>query len=161
MVVLLVVLMLTLGAARIEAAPIDLYLHGTGSNGNPSVLFLNEVASAATTAEYQDSAGVNFNGGNPWKDIGSWPAAAANGAQTVNALGALRVWIGLKNSDDQGTQFDLRAEVYTNNTLVASGQTLCITGVTRNANQAREVSVTPGAASNGSMAAGDILSVRM
>ena len=40
--------------------------------------------------------------------------------------------LGLKNSDDQGTNFDLRAEIYKNGTLLTSGETLCITGLTRN-----------------------------
>jgi hypothetical protein len=48
----------------------------------------------------------------------------------------------LKNSDDQGTQFDLRAELYVNSTLVASGTTLCISGVTRAQAQAKQVTVT-------------------
>ncbi len=50
---------------------------------------------------------------------------------TLWTLGA-HLWIGLKNSDDQGTQFDLLVEVLHNNNLVASGLRRCITGVTRN-----------------------------
>jgi hypothetical protein len=56
-------------------------------------------------------------------------------------LGPAVLWIGLKNSDDQGTQFDLRVEVYSGATLVASGEKRCITGVTRNAALAQQVSV--------------------
>lgn len=52
------------------------------------------------------------------------------------------VWIGLKNSDDQGTQFDLRAEISRNGTMVASGESRCVTGVTRNADLAKEVSIS-------------------
>ena len=48
------------------------------------------------------------------------------------SLNDLHVWLGLKNSDDQGTNFDLRVEVNKNGALVASGETYCITGVTRN-----------------------------
>jgi hypothetical protein len=39
---------------------------------------------------------------------------------------------GLKNSDDQGTRFDLLAEVLRNGVPIASGEVYCITGVTRN-----------------------------
>ncbi|HEY6380262.1 MAG TPA: hypothetical protein VIY07_00470, partial [Pseudolabrys sp.] len=60
----------------------------------------------------------------------------------LTALSDLRVWLGLKNSDDQGTRFDLRAEVYKNGTLVAAGETRCIQGVTRNPNRAKEVTVS-------------------
>jgi hypothetical protein len=50
-------------------------------------------------------------------------------------------WLGLKNSDDQGTRFDLRAQVYVNANLVTSGLTRCITGVTRNPARALEAVV--------------------
>ena len=52
-------------------------------------------------------------------------------------------WIGLKNSDDQGTQFDLRAEIYANNSLtpVSVGEARCITNVTRNPDLAKEIAV--------------------
>ncbi len=56
-------------------------------------------------------------------------------------LGPAALWIGLKNSDDQGTQFDLRVEVYSGTTLMASGERRCITGVTRNPTLAQQVSV--------------------
>jgi sugar lactone lactonase YvrE len=55
--------------------------------------------------------------------------------------GPARVWIGLKNSDDQGTRFDLLVEVYRNGGLVTSGLTRCIAGVTRNQNNALEAVV--------------------
>jgi hypothetical protein len=63
-------------------------------------------------------------------------------AQTFGInLGPAVLWIGLKNSDDQGTQFDLRVEVYSGATLVASGERQCITGLTRNPTLAQQVSV--------------------
>ena len=63
-------------------------------------------------------------------------------AQTFGInLGPAVLWIGLRNSDDQGTQFDLRVEVYSGATLVASGEKRCITGLTRNPTLAQQVSV--------------------
>ena len=41
---------------------------------------------------------------------------------SVTALAPAKVWVGLKNSDDVGTKFDLKAEVYVNGNLVGSGQ---------------------------------------
>lgn len=64
-----------------------------------------------------------------------------------------------QNSDDQGTQFDLRTEVSINDTLVAKGETRCITGVTRNPSKAKEVSVEFESLSDGSLASGDVLSL--
>jgi hypothetical protein len=73
------------------------------------------------------------------------------------------VWLGLKNSDDQGTRFDLRAEVLKNGSVVvAVGEIYNITGVTRNAANAKEVSVplaiAGGVTFNG---ASDTLSLRL
>jgi PKD repeat protein len=56
-------------------------------------------------------------------------------------LGSAALWVGLLNSDDQGTQFDLRVEVYSGTTLVASGEARCITGITRDPRFAKAVSV--------------------
>jgi hypothetical protein len=70
-------------------------------------------------------------------------------------------WIGLKNSDDQGTQFDLRAELYINDRLIAEGRTLCITGVTRNPSYAKEVTVPLDSVADGDYNSGDILSLKV
>ncbi|MFY9554914.1 MAG: hypothetical protein WAV47_09405, partial [Blastocatellia bacterium] len=40
----------------------------------------------------------------------------------LSALSPAKVWIGLKNSDDVGTKFDLLAEVLKNDSVVGSGQ---------------------------------------
>ncbi len=69
------------------------------------------------------------------------------------ALGPATLWIGLKNSDDQGTQFDLRTELYVGTTLVAAGESRCITGVTRNPSLAREIGVPFGAIAGGASGA--------
>jgi probable HAF family extracellular repeat protein len=52
-----------------------------------------------------------------------------------------RLWVGLKNSDDQGTRFDLRTSLYLNGTLIAEGTARCIAGITRNPAAAKEVRV--------------------
>ena len=57
------------------------------------------------------------------------------------SLGAARVWVGLKNSDDVGTRFDVRVEARKNGTLFAAGETLCVQNVVRNPNNAKEVTV--------------------
>jgi hypothetical protein len=124
------------------AVPEFAFLHGSGANANPSVLFLDSEAPTSSTAKHKDSAAIKFSGGNPWKLIGTWTAEPEFFAGSLTTLGDLRVWLGLKNSDDVGTRFDLAAEVWKNGTLVAEGETLCITGVTRNPSLAKEVTVT-------------------
>lgn len=79
----------------------------------------------------------------------------------ITNTGPAKLWIGLKNSDDQGTQFDLRTELYINGVLIFSGETLCITGVTRNPSYAKEVSTLFNPITNSTYASGDILSLRV
>jgi hypothetical protein len=122
------------GSSTASEDVLALYLHGTGPAANPPDLFLDEDAPASTTAKYRDSGPVNFNNGNSWKGAGSWPS----GTDFGNAQ-ALTAWLGLVNSDDQGTRFDLLAEVFKEGDLVASGLARCITGLTRNANLAKDV----------------------
>jgi hypothetical protein len=83
------------------------------------------------------------------------------GGNTLTSLSPATLWIGLKNSDDQGTQFDLRVEVSKNGTPVASGQTLCITGVTRNPDQARQVMVSFDPFAPVGLASGNMLSLKV
>jgi YVTN family beta-propeller protein len=80
---------------------------------------------------------------------------------TTYPIGPATCWIGLKNSDDQGTQFDLRNELFLNDTLVWEGQTLCITGVTRNPSYARNVTVRLSPVSTGTYDTGDTLSLKV
>ena len=115
-----------------------LYLHGLGATANPPTLALDAVAPTGATDKYSDSPGVQFSGGNAWKAVGTWNSAPTTSSGRLTRLSDLHAWLGLKNSDDQGTQFDLRAELYVNSILVASGTTRCITGITRNQSQAKE-----------------------
>jgi uncharacterized repeat protein (TIGR03803 family) len=66
-------------------------------------------------------------------------------------VGPADAWIGLKNSDDIGTSFDLRAEVFQDEVLVASGQLNCVPGVGSGFNNARlrTIALTPAAVNRG------------
>jgi hypothetical protein len=66
------------------------------------------------------------------------PLPPANG---LSALGDALLWVGLKNSDDAGTQFDLRVELLKNGAPVATGLQRCITGLGSGPERAREVRV--------------------
>ena len=58
------------------------------------------------------------------------------------------LWVGLKNSDDQGTVFDLKADLYVNETLAGTGITRAVTGLTRDPSLAsRTISDDPDAES--------------
>jgi hypothetical protein len=63
------------------------------------------------------------------------------GPPRITELSDVHAWVGLKNSDDQGTKFDVKVDLLKNGTPVASGLTRCVAGVTRNPNLATEVVV--------------------
>jgi hypothetical protein len=127
-----------------------------------SSLLLDRVGPTATTPASVDSASLTFSGGNSWKEVGIWSATAAFATGTLNSLSPLLTWLGLKNSDDIGTRFDLRAEILKNGALVGSGEIFCVTGVTRDPAKAKEVGVSFGPLAptpfNG---ATDVLSLRI
>ncbi len=117
-----------------------LFLDG-GGGANPPVTFLDSAAPTVAAPQYKDSPGVKFGNGNPWAPVGSWTTTSALPEGALTSLSNLRIWLGLKNSDDQGTRFDVRAEVRRNGVLVASGESRCIQGVTRTPGLAKEVSI--------------------
>jgi hypothetical protein len=55
------------------------------------------------------------------------------------ALGDAQLWLGLKNSDDQGSLFDVKVELFKNGNLVASGLRRCVAGLTRNPTLAKGI----------------------
>jgi len=118
-----------------------LYFHGSGSSANPNTLFLDDVAPPAASSKYKDSASVHFSAGNPWVTIGTWAGQPALTVGLLPTPSSLHAWVGLKNSDDIGTKFDLRAELFKNGVLVASGAARCLTGITSNPTLAKEVTV--------------------
>jgi hypothetical protein len=79
----------------------------------------------------------------------------------LSELSPVHAWIGLRNSDDQGTQFDLRAELFVNDQLVAHGEERCVTGVTRNPLRAKEAIVDWDDFDPVSVQPGDVLTVRL
>lgn len=118
------------------------FLHGAGETANPSVLTIDEVSPMAMSAKYNDSGSITFGGGNAWKEIGTWDADPGSTHWNLTELDSLQVWVGLKNSDDQGTRFDVRAEIYRANDLFASGLVRCIPGIIRSPASAVEVTVS-------------------
>ncbi len=118
-----------------------LFLHGSGGPANQPTLFLDGATPSSPTEKHRDSAPVRFSGGNPWKEIGAWSAAPGAAGGALSAPTPLLAWIGLRNSDDQGTRFDLRVDVDKNDATVATGTARCITGVTRNPARATAAAV--------------------
>jgi hypothetical protein len=75
---------------------------------------------------------------NPAFDRNSdWGRVVTPPSAQLTALSPARVWIGLKNSDDVGTRFDLLAEVYKGNELISSGQVNSVPGGSSGFNNAK------------------------
>jgi len=70
-------------------------------------------------------------------------AASATARQSLGEGAEATVWVGLKNTDDIGTRFDVRVELYSGTALVGAGEALCVTGVARNAARAVTVPLAP------------------
>jgi hypothetical protein len=58
------------------------------------------------------------------------------GASALTALSPARIWVGLKNSDDVGTRFDLKAEVLKNGSVIGSGEVDGVAGGSSGFNRA-------------------------
>lgn len=130
----------------------DYYLRFLGST------VLSTTGPTAATAQFKDSPPVNRT---TYQEVGVWTAPLADSSLRLSTTAPLHVWLGLKNSDDQGTYFDVRAELRRNSVIIASGETKNIQGISRNANQAKEITVAFGSPVNAQFDASDALSVRV
>jgi hypothetical protein len=65
------------------------------------------------------------------------PTPTPTPGSLLTALGPASVWVGLKNSDDVGIRFDLRAEAYRGATLVGSGDLASAVGGSSGFNNAK------------------------
>lgn len=124
-----------------------IFLHADGGHPGPPgprhrpALSLSTLAPSERAAKSQDSPRIKFAGGNSWVAVGTWTAAPGLGSGTLTALGAAQLWLGLKDSHNSDTYFDLRVEAYKNGALLATGQTLCVQGITGAPDAARNVTV--------------------
>ena len=115
-------------------------------------------APVAATAPYKDSPALNRT---TFREIGTWSAAPSVTSLQLTALGDLHAWVGLKNSDDQGTYFDVRAELVKGGVVIASGEVKSVQGVTRNPDKAKQVVVAFGSFAAVQVPAGSVLSLRL
>jgi len=139
------VVLFVLGAGQAAAAgpcfvETDITYYLIFHSGN---LVLSTTPPGTGLAAYVDSPALSKAGGNPWQLIDEWEVPSFGGSGgicLVTGFSDLDVWLGLRNSDDQGTNFDLRADVYLDDTtLVGRAEQDCIKGLTRNPALAQEV----------------------
>jgi hypothetical protein len=125
----------------IAPTPIREFLHGVGPHAKPKVLYLDTTTPPAAVAKYVDSPSISRGRGNPWIRVGTWNAAPPIAGSNLVSLKDVVLWLGLGNAADQGTNFDLRAEVYLNDVFLASAERYCVKGATRNPDLAKEVAL--------------------
>jgi hypothetical protein len=78
----------------------------------------------------------------------------------LTSLGPVRIWVGLKNSDDVGIRFDLRAEARRNGTqLVGSGELASVPGGSSGFNNAKLNAITLTPVGGAGFQSGDMLSI--
>ncbi|HKF42243.1 MAG TPA: hypothetical protein VKG01_04010 [Thermoanaerobaculia bacterium] len=108
-------------------------------------LDLETTAPSSSTPTSIDSPSLTKTGGNLYKPLGTWYYETGGGGSncSLNSLSALNVWLGLRNSDDQGTKFDVKAEVFfgASATPFSTGEVLCVSGLVRNPDSAEHVSI--------------------
>ena len=122
------VTMLGAGPAAGFVCPEPITFHLSDDSG----LVLDEIAPPAGTANFKDSPALSRTAGNPWKDIGEWEGPDVDSETCSGVIGDFHAWLGLRNGDDQGTNFDLRAQVLLDDVVVATRIVQCIQGLTRN-----------------------------
>src|SRR6185295_5891041 len=81
--------------------------------------------------------------------------------KALTSLGPAQVWLGLKNSDDIGTKFDLLAEVFKNGAFVGSGQLNDVPGGANGFSKAVERTINLAQAGPTGFRTGDTLSIRL
>ena len=98
--------------------------------------------------------------GNPASLSVSYSVVEA-GSRTLSALDPAKIWVGLRNSDDVGTRFDLKAEVYAGETLIGSGQLDGVAGGSSGFNNAKLDSILLTLPAPVDVAPGSALSIRL
>jgi uncharacterized protein len=90
------------------------------------------------------------------------PAIAYFRLPLISSLSPANVWVGLKNSDDVGIKFDLRAEVYYNGTtLIGSGELASVIGGSSGFNNAKLDSIPLNLPTAVGFGPGDTISIKL
>lgn len=143
------------GTATITAADID-----NGSTDNCAIASLSISPSSFTTADLGNNL-VTLTVTDTSGNTSQCTSVVSVNCPVLSALGPAEVWIGLKNSDDVGTKFDLLAEVFKNGTLIGTGQLDGVPGGSSGFNNAILRTINLAFPSAASVCSGDTLSFKL
>jgi len=152
-------------AARVTGASISFNAAGGSCNGVTDADGIASCELIPTGAPGSTTLSASFAGSSSLTPANASTAfmvvGTGGGNGGLTGVGPAHIWVGLKNSDDVGTQFDLQVKVSIGNAVVAQGETLCVAGLVRAADKARQVVVPLSLVGDGSFAEGDVLRVRV
>ena len=140
------------------------YLGDAGGSGNNTSLAVNIPAGhSLVVAIQQTTVGVFCPTPGYTGTVTGFIDDTDAGASKLNSLSPAHEWIGLKNSDDVGTNFDLKAEVFRNGTLVGSGELDNQPGGSSGFNNAKDRVITLALSNPGvdTICSGESLSIKL
>jgi hypothetical protein len=151
-------------AARVTGATISFAAGGGSCVGTTDADGIARCELTPTEPPGTATLSASFAGSStltPSADSTAFVLLGAGGDGALTGVGPAHLWVGLTNSDDVGTQFDVRVQVRVGDALVAEGQTLCVTRLARSPNRAQEVVVPLELLASGDGATGDVLRVEV
>jgi hypothetical protein len=145
---------------------------GSGSNSSVAVgstVTIAEVAGAGTDLGNYTIGAITCTGvtAPSGTDSGSFTmpdgdvTCTFHNTRATSPTGSATMWVGLKNSDDIGTDFDVIVKLLKNGSEIATGVALCQTGITRNPDLATMVSVPLTFTGSGTGTSGDVFTLRV
>ena len=121
--------------------------------GQSAVVVVNEVNSGQGCSAYSLTVSGLIAGTDGGGDCSG---------ETLTALSPAEPWIGLKNSDDVGSNFDLKAEIYKNGDLIGTGEIFNTSGGSSGFNNAHKKSIPLTLLDSGvTFLSGDKLSIKL
>ena len=158
---------LTDGVSPLSGKTINFSLNGNGvgsavTDGSGVASLSNASLAGIACGVYPTGVGASFAGDPPYLSSSATNSLTVDG-QPLTAVGPTTVWLGLKNSDDVGTKFDLLAEVLKNGTVVGTGTATGLAGGSSGFNNAIERAITQALVGSPSFSCGgtDILGLRL
>ena len=129
---------------------------GVDTDGT-SLYFVTDFDSITRT----DLTGTVMNGFTTIPEDFTEDISVVHPVTIITGVDPAHLWIGLRNSDDIGTWYDLKAEMLVNGVSITSGVTRCIQGLIRDPKKAFEAVVPFGAFSSVTLVSGDVVAIRV